>query len=248
MQWLAGQFVPIYFWEMMLSIANIVILPIVAGLIFNAFSYGKESRKSITIQLIVFAVIIGLKNYLTLATTDVTPSGIIVPFLTDMFWFFVLPIVGALIFKHAAKGSTEWLDNALALVSMVGIAVIISIITAAGRDSLLEIGVLLIFACLIHNCLGYFLGYWGSRLVGMDERSCRTIALEVGMQNGGLASGIALEMGKVATVGLAPAVFGPMMNITGSSLATWWRGKPTGDEEPEEEAKKKVVAKADKAT
>jgi len=248
MQWLAGQFVPIYFWEMMLSIANIVILPIVAGLIFNAFSYGKESRKSITIQLIVFAVIIGLKNYLTLATTDVTLSGIIVPFLTDMFWFFVLPIVGALIFKNAAKGSTEWLDNALALVSMVGIAVIIAIITAAGRDSLLEIGVLLIFACLIHNCLGYFLGYWGSRLVGMDERSCRTIALEVGMQNGGLASGIALEMGKVATVGLAPAVFGPMMNITGSSLATWWRNKPTGDEEPEEEAEKKVVAKADKAT
>jgi BASS family bile acid:Na+ symporter len=32
-------------------------------------------------------------------------------------------------------------------------------------------------------------------------------------------------MGKVATIGLAPAVFGPMMNVTGSSLATWWRDK-----------------------
>jgi len=59
----------------------------------------------------------------------------------------------------------------------------------------------------------------------MDEKSCRTIALEVGLQNSGLASGIALEMGRIATVGLAPAVFGPMMNITGSSLATWWRNK-----------------------
>ena len=57
---------------------------------------------------------------------------------------------------------------------------------------------------------GIFLGYWGCRLVKMDERDCRTIALEVGMQNGGLASGIALEMGKVATVGLAPAVFRSM--------------------------------------
>jgi BASS family bile acid:Na+ symporter len=63
----------------------------------------------------------------------------------------------------------------------------------------------------------------------MDEKSCRTIALEVGMQNGGLASGIALQMGKVATVGLAPAVFGPMMNITGSSLATYWRDKKSKD-------------------
>jgi BASS family bile acid:Na+ symporter len=59
----------------------------------------------------------------------------------------------------------------------------------------------------------------------LDEQSSRTIALEVGMQNAGLASGIALQIGKVATVGLAPAVFGPMMNITGSSLANWWRNK-----------------------
>ncbi len=45
------------------------------------------------------------------------------------------------------------------------------------------------------------------------------------MQNGGLATGIALEMGKISTVGLAPAIFGPLMNISGSSLATWWRDK-----------------------
>ena len=84
---------------------------------------------------------------------------------------------------------------------------------------------MLILACLAHNTAGYFLGYWACRLLRMDERDCRTSALEVGMQNGGLASGIALEMGKVTTIGLAHAVFGPMMNITGSSLATWWRGK-----------------------
>jgi BASS family bile acid:Na+ symporter len=114
----------------------------------------------------------------------------------------------------------------MALVSMLGIGFIITIITAAGRDSLLTIGLALIIACLIHNVAGYFLGYWFCRLIRMDEKSCRTIGLEVGMQNGGLASGIALEMGKIATVGLAAAVFGPLMNITGSSLATWWRGKP----------------------
>ena len=73
--------------------------------------------------------------------------------------------------------------------------------------------------------MGYLLGYWGCRLLKMKEQDCRTIALEVGMQNGGLASGLALQMGKVATVGLAPAIFGPMMNITGSSLATWWGNK-----------------------
>ena len=117
---------------------------------------------------------------------------------------------------------------------MLGIAIIITIITAAGRDSLLEVGLLLILACFLHNIFGYSLGYGVSKLLRMNEQDCRTIALEVGMQNGGLASGIALEMGKVATVGLAPAVFGPWMNISGSSLATWWRDRNPDDEEKKE--------------
>jgi BASS family bile acid:Na+ symporter len=50
------------------------------------------------------------------------------------------------------------------------------------------------------------------------------------MQNGGLASGLAKEMGKAATLGLAPAVFGPLMNITGSILASYWHRKPITDE------------------
>jgi BASS family bile acid:Na+ symporter len=142
----------------------------------------------------------------------------------------ILPIVLGLIFHHLMHGRAQWLDRAMPVVSMVGIAVIITIITAAGRDSLLEVGALLVLAAIIHNALGYLFGYWGARLLRMDERSCRTIALEVGMQNGGLASGIALQMGKVATVGLAPAIFGPWMNISGSALANWWRRTADHDE------------------
>jgi len=51
------------------------------------------------------------------------------------------------------------------------------------------------------------------------------------MQNGGLASGLAKEMGKAATLGLAPAVFGPLMNITGSILASYWHRKPPVDKD-----------------
>jgi BASS family bile acid:Na+ symporter len=78
---------------------------------------------------------------------------------------------------------------------------------------------------LLHNILGYAFGYGSATLFEMNEASSRTIASEVGMQNPGLASGIALEMGRAASMGLAPAVFGPIMNMTGSSLAAWWRGK-----------------------
>jgi BASS family bile acid:Na+ symporter len=43
---------------------------------------------------------------------------------------------------------------------------------------------------------------------------------EVGMQNGELTPVLALRMGKPATAGLAPAMFGLLMNLTSSALAT----------------------------
>ncbi len=225
MELLAGQYVPIDFWSMMLSIVNIVILPIVAGLIFNAIGYGMTRWRSIVIQAIVYLLIILAKDFLNYQINDVPVPQFLSATAKDMLWFSLLPVAAAFIFRYYARGRKGWLDKVMSLVSMLGIGVIITIITAAGRDSLMAIGLALILACLIHNLAGYFLGYWTCKLIRMDEKSCRTIALEVGMQNGGLASGIALEMGKVATIGLAAAVFGPMMNVTGSSLATWWRGK-----------------------
>ena len=148
----------------------------------------------------------------------------------DMMWeitkIVIIPITAGLIFNKFLSGKAEWLDKAMPLVSMTSIALIIVVITAAGRESLLSIGPALILLVLIHNLSGYTLGYWSGRLFKMDERDCRTIAIEVGMQNGGLASGIAKGMGKMATVGLAPAIFGPLMNITGSILASYWHRKP----------------------
>jgi len=241
MKLLAGQYVPIDFWGMMLSIVNIVILPIVAGLIFNAIGYGLTKWKSIVIQAIVYLLIILAKNFLNFQINDVSLQQFLSSFAMDMLWFSLLPILAALTFRYYARGRKGWLDKVMSFVSMLGIGVIITIITAAGRDSLMAIGMALVLACLIHNLAGYFLGYWGCRLLKMDEKSCRTIALEVGMQNGGLASGIALEMGKVATIGLAPAVFGPMMNVTGSSLATWWRGNAEQEPEPEPETEESNI-------
>jgi bile acid:Na+ symporter, BASS family len=121
------------------------------------------------------------------------------------------------------------LDKIMPLISMFGIIYFTTVTTAAGRENLMKVGVLLFIASVIHNAAGYFFGYWLSRLFGMDINSSRTIAFEVGLQNGGMASGIAGSMGKLGTVGLAPAVFSPWMNISGSILANYWRRKPVND-------------------
>lgn len=143
----------------------------------------------------------------------------------------IIPIGAGLLFNYFLRGKSKWLDDLMPIISMAAIALILVVIVAAGRDSLLDIGPMLIVMVIFHNLAGYLLGYWSSRLFKLSERDCRTIAIEVGMQNGGLASGIAKEMGKIATVGLAPAVFGPFMNVSGSILASYWHKKPIEKEQ-----------------
>lgn len=223
MQKLAGQYIPIDFLGMMWSIFRMVILPIIAGLLFH-YAANQATKKSI---LKIFAILAAIFVVVFAVSQFIIYSWI------DELMVFILVIFGITLLAWYLQRFAEKLENTMPVVSMVGIAVIITVITASGRESLLTIGAALILAAFIHNMSGYFLGYMLCKLIKMDEKSCRTIALEVGLQNGGLASAIAQEMGKVATVGLAPAVFGPLMNITGSSLATWWRGKPIKQPEPE---------------
>jgi bile acid:Na+ symporter, BASS family len=191
------------------------------------------------------------KGNLALSVTVTTLATLLAPIFTPLYmqWFAgqyievqamdmvvsilqitILPIVAGWIFSRFLRGKKAWLDQLTPIISMAGIVLILMVMTAGGRDNLLEIGLLLVAISAVHNLTGYFLGYWCSRLLGADERACRTIAFEVGQQNAGLATGLAQEMGKLATVGLVPTVFGSLMNITGATLATWWRDRPPTDE------------------
>jgi BASS family bile acid:Na+ symporter len=198
-----------------------------SGMASNVMNYLAKANLALSITITSVATL--LAPLMTPLLMKFLAGAFIEINMLDMMWdivkMVILPIGAGLIFNKLLSGKIKWLDAAMPLVSMAGIAFIIVIITAAGRDSLLTIGPLLILLVLIHNCLGYTLGYWAGRLFKMNEKDCRTIAIEVGMQNGGLASGIAKGMGKIATVGLAPAVFGPLMNITGSILASYWHRK-----------------------
>lgn len=227
MKTLGGQFIEVNFWSMMLDILNMIILPIVAGFIFNLFFKNEVKRKEMVLQLAVYLIILVLTNLVFMKSKNSDITGFFLALLKSMIWFFFLPVTGAVAIRYLSKGDNKWMSKILSFISMAGIAIIITIITASGRESLLKVGALLIVTSLLHNLTGYTLGYSCAWITGMPEKDRRTIAFEVGMQNGGLASGLALQMGKIATVGLAPAIFGPLMNVTGSALASWWRSKPT---------------------
>jgi BASS family bile acid:Na+ symporter len=143
--------------------------------------------------------------------------------MTNIIIMVVLPIIAAFIYNWLRKDRLKGLHRFMPVISMAGIIYFTAVTTAEGRDNLLQVGGLLVIAAIFHNTAGYVLGYWGCRLFGLDKNSCRTIAIEVGLQNGAMASGLAKGMGKLATMGLAPAIFSPWMNVSGSILANHWR-------------------------
>jgi BASS family bile acid:Na+ symporter len=200
-----------------------------SGLASNVMAYIAKANLALSVTLTTVA---------TLLSPFITPfymqwlAGRYIPIDTwAMMWditrITILPIIAGLIFNHLFHGRTAWLDRLMPRVSMGGIVVILMIMTAGRRDELVAVGLILIAVTLLHNVSGYVLGYWSCRLLRMDERTCRTISFEVGLQNAGLATGLAQELGRL--VALAPVVFGSLMNITGATLATWWREKPIDD-------------------
>lgn len=125
-------------------------------------------------------------------------------------------------------------DRAMPAVAMAGIVYVTGMTSAAGRDALLVVGLALCLAAALHNIIGYVLGYSLSRLCGLDRASCRTVAFEVGLQNGGMATGLASAMGKLGTLGLPAAFFIAWMNVSGSLLANFWRRRPVDGKSEEE--------------
>jgi BASS family bile acid:Na+ symporter len=220
-----------------------------SGLASNVMCY--LSRGNLALSVSVTTVSTLLAPLLTPLLMQFLGGSFITIHFLDMVWemtkMVVIPVALGIFVHYLLKGRAKWLNQIMPITSMIGIVLILVIIIAKGRDALLQVGGLIILATFIHNTFGYLLGYWSGRLLRFNERDSRTIALEVGMQNAGLASALASKISTSASVALAPAVFGPLMNITGSLLASWWHNRVPKDDVPESEtvADTKETAKAE---
>lgn len=230
MKLLAGTMIEIKFVNMMMEIIKIVIVPIGAALVHDylkgATPKGWKKTKLIASACALWLLAMPLGLWTTLEQFLSAEAMASVEILS----FFAGALLVGLIY-HLCTIKFPNLDQMMPYLSMFGIVYFTTVTTAAGRENLLKVGFILFLASVIHNGAGYFFGYLLSRLFGLDKRSSRTVAFEVGLQNGGMASGLAGSMGKLGTVGLAAAVFSPWMNISGSILANYWRKRALKEEE-----------------
>lgn len=224
MKMYAGTMVEVSVMDMAMEIVKIMIVPIGAGLLHDylkgAPTAVHRSIRNVAIGSVLLLVVTLIFFWQPLAAV-LSPS---IMTILEAFCFVLGAIPVGYGYHELTKKRPE-IDQKMPYFSMFGIVYFTAVTTAAGQQYLMDIGLVLFLAAVIHNGAGYFFGYWFSKMLGLNDYSARAMALEVGLQNGGMASGLAGSMGKLGTVGLAAAVFSPWMNVSGSILANYWRRK-----------------------
>jgi BASS family bile acid:Na+ symporter len=182
------------------------------------------------------ALSISLTTVSTLAAVLLTPAltwlyvGQSVPvpvvaMLVSILNVVILPVVAGVIINRYWGPRLAGLSHVFPVISVAAIVVIIAIVVALNAGSVAALAAPAAVAVVLHNGAGLAGGYGVARIVGMDTRTCRTIAIEVGMQNSGLGVALANQFFSAAAA-LPGALFSVWHNLSGSLLAGYWARRP----------------------
>jgi BASS family bile acid:Na+ symporter len=253
MRVLAGRFVPIDTTAMLFSILNMILVPVVTGLLAHAVLYSRNAWSRSVPRLLAVA---GAAGAVAAGLLCMPPAawGACLPLRGGLALGCVLLALVALtklVVDVLMRHPGAWMDRTLSLVSMSSICLILAVIIGQTYDVLIKAGFMLVVAAMLHNTAGYLVGYWAARGIGaglgrlgywiglrdspaplISEIDCRTVSIETGMQNGGMATGLAIDVLHSHVAALPPNVFGAWMNVSGSLLANWWKRRPVNPQSP----------------
>lgn len=132
----------------------------------------------------------------------------------------ILPIVVGFAINHFFARFAERAVDVLPLVSTLAIVAIVGAVVSANAARLVSCGFLVLGIVVLHNILGYVLGYGAGKLMKMDTTKCRAVSIEVGMQNSGLATSLAtVHFAQYPLATIPGAVFSVWHNVSGAILA-----------------------------
>jgi BASS family bile acid:Na+ symporter len=144
----------------------------------------------------------------------------------------IVPVALGMLFNRFAGKYSKKTAKYVPLISMTAIIIIVGAVVALNESKLLFVAGITIAVVVTHNLFGLIFGYLIGRLFGFSIRQRRTLSLEVGLQNSGLATSLAkIHFGAMPEAMIPAAIFSIWHNVSGALLAGYWSGKPTETEE-----------------
>jgi len=162
---------------------------------------------------------------LTGTAVEVDTLGLLI----KTFQVVILPVTAGIAINHFFHQQVQRISAYTPFLAVLAIVFIVDFILAAKKEAILESGASLLGAVVILHLLGFLLGYGLSRGLKIRDRDARTISVEVGMQNSGLATELARS--NFAAFGLAtvPGAISALTHcILGSLMAGLCRLFPGG--------------------
>lgn len=156
-------------------------------------------------------------------TVDVNAVGMFIGIL----WVVIMPIVLGLLAKRLFPKATERAVRFMPTVSTVAIAIILALVLSANIDRIGNGGIAVFIVVILHNVCGLALGYIIATLLRLAEPKRRALAIEVGMQNSGLAASLAaIHFAAYPMAAVPGAIFSVWHNISGTLLARLFARRP----------------------
>lgn len=177
-----------------------------------ALSVGMTACTTIMAPIVTPALVLLLAGQ----TVDVAFFDMFLSILQVVF----VPIVLGFVINYFFEKFAQAFSKVLPLISVTGISLIVMAVVAANQSKLMTVGYLVILVVMLHNVLGYALGYGVARVLGLTKAQRRTISIEVGMQNSGLATSLATAHFAAMPLAAVPgAIFSVWHNISGAIYA-----------------------------
>ncbi|MCI5763906.1 bile acid:sodium symporter family protein [Actinobacillus porcinus] len=130
----------------------------------------------------------------------------------------LFPIFLGLMVRALFKKQISEISQTMPLLSVISIVLILAAVVAVSKDKIVESGLLIFGVVVLHNCLGYLVGFFAAKLLGLNIADSKAVSIEVGMQNSGL--GAALATAHFNPIAAVPsAVFSFWHNVSGPILA-----------------------------
>ncbi|NOQ87352.1 MAG: bile acid:sodium symporter [Gammaproteobacteria bacterium] len=209
-----------------LSIGLILVGTCPGGTASNVITYLAKGNVALSISLTSLSTILAvvLTPAITYLIADTTIEVPAVKMLATILTIVIFPVALGITLKHYFTYRIKSVETYLPLIAVCAIVLIIAIITALNAEQFSRLGTTLLLAVVLHNAAGLLIGYSSARMLGYQSRECRTLAIEVGMQNSGLAVALAIKHFSAAAA-LPGAVFSIWHNLSGSALAYFWSKK-----------------------
>ncbi len=226
MPFLGFTLVKIFSLEQLIAIGVILVGCAPGGTASNVICYLARGDVALSISLTICSTILAVFLMPTIFWIY-TGSNIEIPFfqmIISIFKIVIIPVILGVFLNSINFIDLKKIKLCLPLIAVLSILFIITIIIASNSDQIFKHGPKIFLIVICHNLLGFFLGFFLSKKMKYSEKISRTIAIEIGMQNSGLATALAIKYFGTLSA-LAGAFFSIWHNISGPLIATYWKNK-----------------------